>query len=135
MLDAGWDYAGNNSRGLQSLTREQDAQAEPYFPGFLCSPDAQLDEPAIQHFYWTMRHAASSREVRAIKEMQVQRRLDQLLPPPTDEYCLAIRTALMERQEFFKWAQRERDIHELQARLRTSGHAEARTCSFPVPLI
>lgn len=105
-------------------------QADPYSAEYVCS-DGQPSELAIAHFCWAKGLPASSREIRVIKEMQVQRQLEQLLPPPADDFSLELRTALMERQEFFKWAQRERDIRELQARqLRNSagiaGSAERR---------
>lgn len=90
-------------------------QTDPYTPDYTCSPGEVPEELAIAHFSWSRGLPATSREIRAIQEMQVQRRLDEILPPPTDEFCLSIRINLMENQEFLKWAQRERDIRELQA--------------------
>lgn len=115
MLEAGWERCVTVSRGTQSWTREQDVQTDPYSPDYICTSEGQPEELTIAHFCWTKGLPATGKEIRAIREMQVQRWIDQILPPPSDEFCLGIRTTLMERQEFFKWAQRERDIRELQA--------------------
>lgn len=94
-------------------------QTDPYSPQYICTPGPQPKELAIAHLSWSRGLPATSREIRAIQELQLQRRLDEVLPPPTDEFCLAIRTSLMERQEVLKWAQRERDIRELQVNCNT----------------
>lgn len=115
MIESGWESCGTASKGSQSLTREQDIQTDPYSPDYICASEGQPEELTIAHLCWGKGLPATSKEIRAIREMQVQRRIDQILPPHSDEFCLAIRTALMERQEFFKWAQRERDLREMQA--------------------
>ncbi|KAL8435339.1 hypothetical protein Efla_006969 [Eimeria flavescens] len=104
------------SQATQSLTREQEVQTDPYSPDYICSQEEFPDELAITHLCWARGLPVGSLEIRIIQEMQVQRRLERLLPPPTDEFCLGLRTTLMERQEFFKWAHRERDFRELQDR-------------------
>ncbi|CDI73694.1 hypothetical protein, conserved [Eimeria praecox] len=121
--EEGDKYCGDfsaKSIALQSIIREQDVQTDPYSPQYICTPGPQPEELTIAHLCWSRGLPATSREIRAIQEMQLQRRLDQVLPPPTDEFCLAIRISLMERQELLKWAQRERDIRELQALERTA---------------
>ncbi|KAL8453613.1 hypothetical protein Emed_000748 [Eimeria media] len=83
----------------QSLDREQQVQTDPYSPEYILIPDEQPDELAISNLRWGSGLPATSREIRIIREMQVQRRLEQLLPPPTDEFCLSLRTLLMQLQD------------------------------------
>merc|ERR1719229_1688150 len=61
-----------------------------------------------------------------IERTRQKRLFQQMLPPPTDEFSLEVRMQLMEAQEFRDWADREKQIRELQEKrlelLRTALH-------------
>ena len=130
LLIVGIDRFFKSIKNVQTSAREQDVQTDPYSPDYICLSENPPAELAIASFRWQQGlPPAGPAEIRAIKEMRVQWQLTQLLPPHTNDFCLAIRTILMERQEFYKWAQRERDIRELQARLLGPGLC-LRPCTF-----
>lgn len=82
------------------------------------SADSAAEELLIAHLCWGRGLPASQVEIRAIQEMRARLKIEVLLPPPTDEFCLGIRAKLLNAQEIERWAKRDRDIREIQVRSR-----------------
>jgi hypothetical protein len=100
--------------GTQSLYRESDAQTDPYSPDYFVLPNEMPEVLTLQHLTFGAGLPATQFELQIIERTRQKRLFEQLLPPPTDEFNLEVRSSLMEISEFREWAEREKNIKELQ---------------------
>eukprot|EP00428_Durinskia_dybowskii_P026533 CAMPEP_0170235378 /NCGR_PEP_ID=MMETSP0116_2-20130129/17435_1 /TAXON_ID=400756 /ORGANISM="Durinskia baltica, Strain CSIRO CS-38" /LENGTH=701 /DNA_ID=CAMNT_0010486173 /DNA_START=25 /DNA_END=2130 /DNA_ORIENTATION=+ len=98
----------------QSVYRESEAQTDPYSPDYYLSPNQVPEVLTLTHLTYGQGLPATEAELRIIERTRQKRVFQQMLPPPADECSLEIRLQLMEAQEFREWADRERQIKELQ---------------------
>ncbi|PHJ23037.1 c3orf15 protein [Cystoisospora suis] len=108
--------AGKANSGTQSLYSEREAQTIPYSPPTEISDGQRPEELAIAYFCWERGLPATQLEISIIQRMRQQRKIENLLPPTTDEYSFQARAALMEEQEFREWSDRENHIKNLHER-------------------
>merc|ERR1719343_1993151 len=102
--------------GTQSVYRESEAQTDPYSPDYFIVPNQVPEVLTLTHLTYGAGLPATEAELAIIERTRQKRLFDSMLPPPTDEFNLEVRAALMEAQEFRDWAERERHIRELQER-------------------
>jgi len=105
--------------GTQSVYRESESQTDPYSPEYFIAPNQVPEVLALTHLAFGQGLPASEAELQIIERTRQKRLFQQMLPPPTDESCLAARMQLMEMQEFREWADREKQIRELQEKRMT----------------
>ncbi|CAD7927328.1 unnamed protein product [Amoebophrya sp. A25] len=101
--------------GTQSMYRESEAQTVPYTPDFVATTPAP-EILTLQNLTFDNGLPATLFEVKIIERTRQKRIFEQMLPPTTDEFSLAVRAQLLEQQEFKEWAERERQIVSLQER-------------------
>ena len=100
--------------GTQSVYRESEAQTDPFSPEYMIA-DGQVPEVLrLTHLAYGAGLPATEAELLIIERTRQKRLFTMMLPPATDQCSLDIRMALMEAQEFRDWADRERNIRELQ---------------------
>lgn len=100
--------------GTQSVYRESEAQTDPFSPEYMIA-DGQVPEVlTLTHLAYGAGLPATEAELLIIERTRQKRLFTMMLPPATDQCSLDIRMALMEAQEFRDWADRERNIRELQ---------------------
>mmetsp|Transcript_25108 Transcript_25108/g.78157 ORF Transcript_25108/g.78157 Transcript_25108/m.78157 type:complete len:705 (+) Transcript_25108:91-2205(+) len=102
--------------GTQSVYRESEAQTDPYSPEYYVVPNQAPEVLALTHLTYGQGLPATLAELQIIERTRQKRVFQMMLPPPTDEFNLEVRMQLMEAQEFRDWADRERQIKELQER-------------------
>merc|ERR1719343_74134 len=102
--------------GTQSVYRESEVQTDPYSPDYYLGPNQVPEVLTLTHLTYGAGLPATEAELKIIERTRQKRLFEQMLPPPTDEFNLEVRAALMEAQEFRDWAERERHIRELQER-------------------
>lgn len=102
--------------GTQSMYRESEAQTDPYSPEYYVVPNQSPEVLQLMHLCYGAGLPATEAEIKAIERTRQKRLFERMLPPPTDEFNLEVRSALMEAQEFREWAERERTIRDLQER-------------------
>lgn len=100
--------------GTQSMYRESDAQTDPFSPEYFVRPDQVPEVLSLTNMTYGAGLPATEAELAIIERTRQKRLFIQMLPPPTDEQNMEIRMQLMEAQEFRDWADRERQIRELQ---------------------
>lgn len=100
--------------GTQSMFRESEAQTDPYSPEYYIVPNQAPEVLTLMHLTYNSGLPATEAELKAIERTRQKRLFERMLPPPTDEFNLEVRAALMEAQEFRDWAERERNIRDLQ---------------------
>jgi len=100
--------------GTQSVYRESEAQTDPYSPDYYIAPNQVPEVLTLTNLTFAGGLPATEAEMQMIERTRQKRVFMQMLPPPTDEGCLELRLQLMEMQEFREWADRERQIKELQ---------------------
>merc|ERR1719247_325105 len=100
--------------GTQSVYRESETQTNPYSPDYFIVPNQVPEVLTLTHLTYGAGLPASEAELSIIERTRQKRLFESMLPPPTDEFNLALRSQLMEAQEFRNWADRERTIRELQ---------------------
>jgi len=100
--------------GVQSVFRESEAQTDPYSPNYLITSSQVPEVVTLTHLTFGHGLPATEAELKIIERTRQKRLFQQMLPPPTDECNLEIRMALLEAQEFRDWAERERQIRDLQ---------------------
>eukprot|EP00416_Gambierdiscus_australes_P040053 CAMPEP_0171104936 /NCGR_PEP_ID=MMETSP0766_2-20121228/61627_1 /TAXON_ID=439317 /ORGANISM="Gambierdiscus australes, Strain CAWD 149" /LENGTH=703 /DNA_ID=CAMNT_0011565655 /DNA_START=84 /DNA_END=2195 /DNA_ORIENTATION=+ len=100
--------------GTQSVYRESEAQTDPYSPEYYIAPNQVPEVLALTHLAYGQGLPATEAELKIIERTRQKRLFQQMLPPPTDQFNLEVRMQLMEAQEFRDWADRERQIKELQ---------------------
>merc|ERR1719446_1096596 len=101
--------------GTQSVYRESETQTNPYSPDYYVKFPNQVPEVlTLTHLTYGAGLPATEAELAIIERTRQKRLFEAMLPPPTDDLNLNIRTQLMEAQEFRNWADRERTIRELQ---------------------
>jgi len=100
--------------GTQSVYRESEAQTDPYSPDYFIVPNQVPEVLTLTHLTYGLGLPATEAELSIIERTRQKRLFESMLPPPTDEFNLALRSQLMECQEFRNWADRERTIKELQ---------------------
>eukprot|EP00932_Pfiesteria_piscicida_P001830 SRR837773.11779.p1 GENE.SRR837773.11779~~SRR837773.11779.p1 ORF type:complete len:709 (-),score=332.11 SRR837773.11779:130-2256(-) len=100
--------------GTQSVFRESEAQTDPFSPEYYIAPNQVPEVLTLTHLTYGHGLPASEAELQIIERTRQKRLFQQMLPPPTDEFSLAVRMQLMEMQEFREWADREKQIKELQ---------------------
>lgn len=104
---------GKASAATQSIYSEREAQTTPYSPPTEIAEGQKPEELAIAYFCWERGLPATQLEISIIQRMRQQRKIENLLPPTTDEYSFQARSALMEEQEFREWSDRENHIKKL----------------------
>mmetsp|Transcript_42229 Transcript_42229/g.99140 ORF Transcript_42229/g.99140 Transcript_42229/m.99140 type:complete len:706 (-) Transcript_42229:100-2217(-) len=100
--------------GTQSLYRESEAQTNPYSPDYVVNSEQAPEVLTLTHLMFGTGLPATEAELKMIERTRQKRLFEAMLPPPTDEFNLEVRSQLMEAQEFRDWAERERNIKELQ---------------------
>mmetsp|Transcript_6427 Transcript_6427/g.15588 ORF Transcript_6427/g.15588 Transcript_6427/m.15588 type:complete len:704 (+) Transcript_6427:137-2248(+) len=100
--------------GTQSLYRESEAQTNPYSPEYVTSSDQSPEVLTITHLVYGGGLPATEAELKMIERTRQKRIFEAMLPPPTDQFNLEVRSQLMEQQEFRDWAEREKHIKDLQ---------------------
>uniref|UniRef100_A0A7S1QN72 Cilia- and flagella-associated protein 91 n=2 Tax=Alexandrium TaxID=2924 RepID=A0A7S1QN72_ALECA len=100
--------------GTQSVYRESEAQTDPYSPEYYVVPNQAPEVLALTHLTYGHGLPATLAELQIIERTRQKRLFQMMLPPPTDEFNLEVRMQLMEGQEFREWADREKQIRELQ---------------------
>jgi len=100
--------------GTQSVYRESETQTNPYSPDYFITPNQVPEVLTLTHLTYGAGLPATEAELAMIERTRQKRLFEAMLPPPTDEFNLALRSQLMEQQEFRNWADRERTIRELQ---------------------
>merc|ERR1719159_512929 len=100
--------------GTQSVYRESEVQTDPYSPDYFIVPNQVPEVLTLTHLTYGAGLPATEAEIKMIERTRQKRLFEAMLPPPTDEFSLMVRTQLMEAQEFRDWAERERQIRELQ---------------------
>lgn len=100
--------------GTQSVYRESEAQTDPYSPETVQTEGQSSELLTLTHLTFGQGLPVSLAELQVIEKARQKRLFQALLPPPTDEFSLEVRTQLMEAQEFRQWAERERTIAALQ---------------------
>lgn len=100
--------------GTQSVYRESEAQTDPYSPDYFIVPNQVPEVLTLTHLTYGAGLPASEAELFIIERTRQKRLFEAMLPPPTDEFNLALRSQLTEAQEFRNWADREKTIRELQ---------------------
>mmetsp|Transcript_28860 Transcript_28860/g.65224 ORF Transcript_28860/g.65224 Transcript_28860/m.65224 type:complete len:707 (-) Transcript_28860:117-2237(-) len=100
--------------GTQSMYRESDAQTDPFSPEYYVVPNQVPEVLTLTHLTYGQGLPATELELQIIERTRQKRLFQQMLPPPTDEFNLEVRMQLMEAQEFRDWADREKQIKELQ---------------------
>mmetsp|Transcript_2000 Transcript_2000/g.4511 ORF Transcript_2000/g.4511 Transcript_2000/m.4511 type:complete len:591 (-) Transcript_2000:95-1867(-) len=102
--------------GTQSLYRESEAQTVPYSPDYFIGPNQVPEILTLTHLTYGSGLPVTEAELQMIERTRQKRLFEQMLPPPTDECNLEVRSKLMEAAEFREWAERERNIKDLQER-------------------
>lgn len=102
--------------GTQSLYRESESQTDPYSPDYVVAPNSVPEVLTLTHLTYGMGLPATEAEIKIIERTRQKRLFENMLPPPTDEFSYQVRAQLMEAHEFRDWAERERQITELQDR-------------------
>merc|ERR1719159_2115784 len=100
--------------GTQSVYRESEVQTDPYSPDYFIIPNNVPEVLTLTHLTYGAGLPATEMEIKMIERTRQKRLFESMLPPPTDEFSLGVRAQLMEAQEFRDWAERERQIRELQ---------------------
>jgi len=100
--------------GTQSVYRESEVQTDPYSPDYYIQPNQVPEVLTLTHLTYGMGLPATEAELAIIERTRQRRLFESMLPPPTDEFNLALRSQLMECQEFRNWADREKTIRDLQ---------------------
>merc|ERR1719261_900982 len=100
--------------GTQSVYRESEAQTDPYSPDYFIVPNQVPEVLTLTHLTYGAGLPATEAELAIIERTRQKRLFEAMLPPPTDEFNLNLRSQLMEMQEFRNWADREKTIRELQ---------------------
>jgi|Transcript_56702 hypothetical protein len=100
--------------GTQSVYRESEAQTNPYSPDYFIVPNQVPEVLTLTHLTYGAGLPATEAELTIIERTRQKRLFEAMLPPPTDEFNLNLRSQLMEAQEFRNWADREKTIRELQ---------------------
>lgn len=100
--------------GTQSVYRESEAQTDPFSPEYTVAPGQVPEVLTLTHLTFGKGLPATEAELRIIERTRQRRVFEQMLPPPTDDFGLEVRTRLMEAQEFRDWAEREQHIKDLQ---------------------
>jgi hypothetical protein len=100
--------------GTQSVYRESDSQTDPYSPEYYIVPNQVPEVLTLTHLTYGQGLPVTEVELKIIERTRQKRLFEQMLPPPTDEFNLEVRMALMEAQEFRDWADREKHIKDLQ---------------------
>merc|ERR1719159_1805900 len=100
--------------GTQSVYRESEVQTDPYSPDYFIVPNQVPEVLTLTHLTYGAGLPATEAEIKMIQRTRQKRLFEAMLPPPTDEFSLSVRAQLMEAQEFRDWAERERQIRELQ---------------------
>lgn len=100
--------------GTQSLYRDSEAQTSPYSPDYFIAPNQVPEVLALTDLSFGAGLPATEMELQVIERTRQKRLFQSMLPPPTDETSLEIRSCLMEAQEFRDWADREKQIKDLQ---------------------
>merc|ERR1719198_2726168 len=100
--------------GTQSVYRESETQTNPYSPDYFIVPNQVPEVFTLTHLTYGAGLPATEAELAMIERTRQKRLFEAMLPPPTDEFNLNLRSQLMEMQEFRNWADRERTIRELQ---------------------
>eukprot|EP00405_Crypthecodinium_cohnii_P019633 CAMPEP_0206472270 /NCGR_PEP_ID=MMETSP0324_2-20121206/32088_1 /ASSEMBLY_ACC=CAM_ASM_000836 /TAXON_ID=2866 /ORGANISM="Crypthecodinium cohnii, Strain Seligo" /LENGTH=702 /DNA_ID=CAMNT_0053946813 /DNA_START=21 /DNA_END=2129 /DNA_ORIENTATION=- len=100
--------------GTQSVYRESETQTDPYSPDYYIAPNQIPEVLTLTHLAYGAGLPATEMELQIIERTRQKRVFQQMLPPPTDECSLALRMQLMEMQEFREWADREKQIRDLQ---------------------
>jgi len=98
----------------QSMYRESDAQTTPYSPDYFITPNQMPEVLTLKNLAFSQGLPATEAEIQIIERTRQKRVFEAMLPPPTDEFLFGVRAQLMEAQEFRDWADRERQIKELQ---------------------
>merc|ERR1740133_801132 len=96
--------------GTQSVYRESESQTNPYSPDYFIVPNQVPEVLTLTHLTYGMGLPATEAELTVIERTRQKRLFESMLPPPTDEFNLALRAQLMEQQEFRVWADREKTI-------------------------
>eukprot|EP00397_Hematodinium_sp_SG-2012_P015001 GEMP01015270.1.p1 GENE.GEMP01015270.1~~GEMP01015270.1.p1 ORF type:complete len:677 (+),score=169.00 GEMP01015270.1:86-2116(+) len=102
--------------GTQSVYRESEAQTDPYAPEHTIPPNAVPEILTLAHLTYGNGLPASNAEVEIIERTRQKRIYENMLPPSTDEFSFGLRSRLMESAELKRWAERERQIEDLQNR-------------------
>merc|ERR550514_510805 len=110
------DGARTRTVATQSVYRESEAQTDPYSPDYVVAPGSVPEALTLTHLAYARGLPASQAEILIIERTRQKRLFESCLPPPTDEFSYMVRARLMEAQEFKDWAERERQIKELQDR-------------------
>eukprot|EP00392_Amoebophrya_sp_AT5.2_P006022 g6032.t1 len=110
----GDQQGGTRTVGTQSMYRESEAQTLPYTPDFIAQDSPEV--LTLRNLTYENGLPASLFEVKIIERTRQKRLFERMLPPATDEFCLGVRTQLLEQQEFKEWAEREQQIIRLQER-------------------
>merc|ERR1719382_837281 len=97
--------------GTQSVYRESEVQTDPYSPDYYIAPNQVPEVLTLTNLTFAQGLPATEAELKIIERTRQKRLFDQMLPPPTDEFNLEVRAALMEAQEFRDWAERESGIY------------------------
>merc|ERR1711865_1105356 len=100
--------------GTQSVYRESEAQTDPYSPDYFIVPNQVPEVLTLTHLTYGAGLPATEAELIIIERTRQKRLFESMLPPPTDEFNLELRSQLMEQQEFRVWADREKTIRDLQ---------------------
>jgi hypothetical protein len=100
--------------GTQSVYRESEAQTDPFSPEYMIAAGQAPEVLTLTHLAYGAGLPATEAELLIIERTRQKRLFTMMLPPATDQCSLDIRMALMEAQEFRDWADRERNIRELQ---------------------
>ncbi|CAK0848496.1 unnamed protein product [Prorocentrum cordatum] len=87
---------------------------DPFSPEYFVRPDQVPEVLSLTNLTYGAGLPATEAELAIIERTRQKRLFVQMLPPPTDEQNMEIRMQLMEAQEFRDWADRERQIRELQ---------------------
>merc|ERR1719149_4763 len=100
--------------GTQSMYRESEAQTNPYSPDYFIVPNQVPEVLTLTHLTYGAGLPATEAELAIIERTRQKRLFESMLPPPTDEFNLELRSQLMEQKEFRNWADREKTIRDLQ---------------------
>jgi len=100
--------------GTQSIYRESEAQTDPYSPEHVLPVNAVPEILTLTHLTYGAGLPAALSDIQIIERTRQKRIFENMLPPSTDEFSYGLRSRLMEAKEIRAWAEREKQIEELQ---------------------
>jgi hypothetical protein len=106
------EWQPTKSQGIQTQFRDGEAQTDPYSPDFEIKKGEDPEVLLLSSFTHSEGLPIGQREVRIIEQARRKKRVEENLPPFTDEAHLHLRKRMLEKEELLQFKLREQEIDE-----------------------